>query len=265
MRHLLAALLLLAACAPTRPVTIEGRTVPYEEAAQQDFRRGQALYDQGNYAAAAAALGGFLSRYPESKLAEEALFRRGQALVRAGQLEQAEAALQELLEKHPTSPFKSAAAAELGIVLPLSGDLKGFADQALNGIALTLDLQNRGSLLVEIKDSKGEPDAAADAVAELAQAGAIAILGPLGLAEGPAAAARAQQLGIPLVSLSRAEGLTALGDYVFRDMPTSSAQARAVAEYAQRKLNVKGFGILHPDSPYGDEMSRYFWDALDAT
>ena len=384
MRHLLAALLLLAACAPARPVTIEGRTVPYEEAAQQDFRRGQALYDQGNYAAAAAALGGFLSRYPESKLAEEALFRRGQALVRAGQLEQAEAALQELLEKHPTSPFKSAAAAELGnvqaklgkqqalrpmvdqippegperevqlraftdvlesapaaevarlvaetdkrspawplaalklariqlhagdrthaaelaseilsvtdgvgpsadgaravqraaqppanvkpnllgIVLPLSGDLKGFADQALNGIALTLDLQNRGSLLVEIKDSKGEPDAAADAVAELAQAGAIAILGPLGLAEGPAAAARAQQLGIPLVSLSRAEGLTALGDYVFRDMPTSSAQARAVAEYAQRKLNVKGFGILHPDSPYGDEMSRYFWDALDAT
>src|SRR5206468_5630654 len=29
----------------------------------------------------------------------------------------------------------------IGIVLPLTGDLKGFADQALNGIALTLDLQ----------------------------------------------------------------------------------------------------------------------------
>jgi ABC-type branched-subunit amino acid transport system substrate-binding protein len=146
----------------------------------------------------------------------------------------------------------------------LSGDLKGFADQALNGIALTIDLQNRGALQVEVKDSKGEADAAADAVEELVQAGAIAIVGPLGVAEGLAAATRAQQLGVPLVSLSRAEGLTALGDYVFRDMPTSSAQAKAVADYAQKKLNVKGFGILQPESPYGEEMTRYFWDAVDA-
>src|SRR5205814_8024704 len=85
----------------------------------------------------------------------------------------------------------------LGIVLPLTGDLKGFADQALNGIALTLDLQGRGSLMVEVVDTKGEPDAAADAVDQLAQKGAIAILGPLGIAEGLAAATRAQQLGIP--------------------------------------------------------------------
>src|SRR6266436_2292948 len=152
----------------------------------------------------------------------------------------------------------------LGVVLPLTGDLKGFADQALNGIALTLDLQGRGSLMVEVVDTKGEPDAAADAVDQLAQRGAIAILGPLGIAEGLAAATRAQQLGIPLLSLSRAEGLTALGEYVFRDMPTSSAPARAVAEYAQKKLNAKSFGILHPDSTYGDEMARYFWEAVDA-
>src|SRR3989442_13652066 len=46
-------------------------------------------------------------------------------------------------------------------------------------------------------------------------------------------------------------------------MPTSSAQAKAVAEYAQKKLNAKRFGILHPDSNYGEEMSRYFWDAVD--
>jgi len=152
----------------------------------------------------------------------------------------------------------------IGIVLPLTGDLKGFADQALNGIALTLDLQGRGSVQVEVVDSKGEPDAAAEAVEQLAQKGAIAILGPLGIAEGLAAATRAQQLGIPMLSLSRAEGLTALGEYIFRDMPTSSAQAKAVAEYAQKKLNAKRFGILQPDSTYGDEMARYFWDAVDS-
>ena len=152
----------------------------------------------------------------------------------------------------------------IGIVLPLTGDLKGFADQALNGIALTLDLQGRGKVQVEIVDTKDEPDAAAEAVEQLAQRGVIAILGPLGIAEGLAAATRAQQLGIPMISLSRADGLTALGEYIFRDMPTSYAQAKAVAEYAQKKLNAKSFGILQPDSAYGDEMAHYFWDAVDA-
>jgi ABC-type branched-subunit amino acid transport system substrate-binding protein len=47
-------------------------------------------------------------------------------------------------------------------------------------------------------------------------------------------------------------------------MPTNSAQARAVAQYAQKKLGARSFGILQPDSPYGDEVTRFFWDALDA-
>jgi len=410
--------LLLLACGPGRTVVMNGRQVPYEEAAQSDFQLAKAALDDGKYDLAAQRFSAFVQRYKDSQLVDEALFRRAQALTKAGRLQESQAALQDFLEKHPTSPFKNSAALELaavqsklgqagpppaqldtsqlsekeknqaaaalaesyarsgqpgeamrwaaralesapaqehdarlkdferaldaapgrdvarlvsdldrkspawpaaalklariqlhlgdrshardlasdilsadgqgpyadsargvlkaaqepgplnprllGIVLPLTGDLKGFADQALNGIALTLDLQGRGSLMVDVVDTKGEPDAAADAVDQLAQRGAIAILGPLGIAEGLAAATRAQQLGIPLLSLSRAEGLTALGEYIFRDMPTSSAQARAVAEYAQKKLNAKSFGILHPDSTYGDEMARYFWDAVDA-
>src|SRR5437667_436070 len=61
----------------------------------------------------------------------------------------------------------------IGIVLPLTGDLKGFADQALNGIALTLDLQGRGKVQVEIVDTKGEPEAAAEAVEQLAHCGVV--------------------------------------------------------------------------------------------
>src|SRR5207248_7032798 len=124
----------------------------------------------------------------------------------------------------------------IGIVLPLSGEYKALSDLMLNAIALAVDLQNRGGVQVSIKDSKGEPDAAAQAVEDLVREGAIAILGPIALAEGQAAAVRAQQLGVPIVSLSRAEGLTQIGEYVFRDMPTNSAQARAIAQYAQKKL-----------------------------
>jgi ABC-type branched-subunit amino acid transport system substrate-binding protein/outer membrane protein assembly factor BamD (BamD/ComL family) len=424
MKRMLAVILLVLACGPTRTVVKDGRTIPYEEAARDDFQKARAAQDAGRNDEAARLFGAFLTEYPDSDLADEARLREGQSLSRAGKLQQAEAELSDLLEKHPNSNYKNAAALELslvqqklgrgpqaaktaqaavqemsereknasaaalaqtyaqsgqpgdalrwaaralenapegperearlkdfeaaveaapaedvarlvadldkrspawppaalklarvqlhvgdrvhaaelagdvlsvtgaegpyaegarklqadvrntaqvkpnlvGVVLPLSGDpvLKGFADQVLNAVALTLDLQNRGSIQVEVADSKGDPEAAAQAVETLAEHGAIAILGPLGIPEGLAAATRAQQLSVPIVSLSRAEGLTALGPYVFRNMPTSSAQARALAEYAQKKLLVKNFGILQPDSSYGDEMTRYFWDAVDA-
>ena len=102
----------------------------------------------------------------------------------------------------------------VGIALPLTGEYKAFSDQVLNAIALAIDLQNKGLVQVEIKDTKGDADGAAQAVDELARDGAVVILGPIALAEAPAAAVRAQQLGVPIVSLSRAEGLTQIGEYV---------------------------------------------------
>ncbi|GAC1337781.1 MAG: hypothetical protein NVSMB23_04720 [Myxococcales bacterium] len=152
----------------------------------------------------------------------------------------------------------------IGVVLPLTGDLKAFAEPILDAIALRIDLLGHGPVRIEVKDSRNDPDGAARAVEDLERDGVIAILGPIGLAEGPAAAARAQQLGVPMISLSRAENLTQMGGYVFRNMLTNSAQAKAVADYAQKKLNAKTFGVLQPDSAYGDEMVRYFWDAVDA-
>ncbi|HEY6051141.1 MAG TPA: tetratricopeptide repeat protein, partial [Thermoanaerobaculia bacterium] len=84
----------------------------------------------------------------------------------------------------------------VGIALPLTGEYKAFSDQVLNAIALAIDLQGKGLIQVEIKDTKGDPDGAALAVDELARDGAVVILGPIALAEAPAAAVRAQQLGV---------------------------------------------------------------------
>jgi len=106
----------LAACAPARTVTIDGQAVPYEKAAQNEFRGAKALYDEGKFAAAAAAFTGFIERYPDSSLMDEALFRRGQSLARVGQFDQAQAVLQQMLERYPTSSWKKPAAAELGLV-----------------------------------------------------------------------------------------------------------------------------------------------------
>src|SRR5262249_54398048 len=52
----------------------------------------------------------------------------------------------------------------IGIVLPLTGEYKALVDLMLNAIALAVDLQNRGGVQVSLKDSKGKPDAAPQAV-----------------------------------------------------------------------------------------------------
>lgn len=207
-----------------------------------------------------------------------AALRLARIQVHVGDRTHARELAQQILSAQPPGPIAEAAQAIvsrgpgaaavkpnlIGVVLPLTGDLKIFAEPILDAIALRIDLLGHGPLRIEVKDSHNDPDGAARAVEELERDGVIAILGPIGLAEGPAAAARAQQLGVPMISLSRAENLTQMGSYVFRNMLTNSAQAKAVADYAQKKLNAKTFAVLQPDSPYGDELVRYFWDALDA-
>ena len=152
----------------------------------------------------------------------------------------------------------------IGIVLPRTGKFAALSNLILDAISMQIDLQDRGPLRAIVKDSKGEPDAAQQAVEELAREGVIGIIGPIGPAESTAAAVRAQELGIPIVLLSRAEGLTQLGAYVFREMTTSSQQARAVSKYAAEKLGAKTFALLQPDSPSGEELGRLFWDGVDA-
>src|SRR5690348_9967318 len=111
-----ALLAVLLACAPSRTVTVGGRSMPYEQAAAEEFRRAKASFDGGQFELAAQQFGAFTEAYPDSELVDEAQFRRGQALEKAGKLNDAQAVLQDFLVNRPTSPFKNPAAVELGVV-----------------------------------------------------------------------------------------------------------------------------------------------------
>ena len=73
----------------------------------------------------------------------------------------------------------------------------------------------------------------------------------------------AEELQVPLITLSRADGLTEIGPHVFRNMVTNSQQAEALADYAMTTLGYKTFAILHPNTPFGVELSNEFWDAIE--
>ena len=149
----------------------------------------------------------------------------------------------------------------VGAVLPMTGKYKPLGEAVQRG--LQLSLKNSDVELV-VKDSQGDVALAAKLVEQLAMDdGVIAIVGPLLSDDTRKAALTAEELQVPLVSLSRAEGVTEIGPHIFRTMVTNSQQAEALADYAMGTLGFKTFGVLYPNIPFGAELTNEFWEAVE--
>lgn len=164
--------------------------------------------------------------------------------------------LERLEMRSTVSPRK------LGVIVPLTGRFKAFGAAVVDGINLAT--RGRDNIEIVFKDSQGDPALAVQAVEELARSGAIAILGPVGTNEAAPAAVRAEELGVTMISLSRAEGITGIGDWIFRNSLTNSAQGAALARYAIEKLGVTRAAIFAPDIESGKEATGGFWSTLEA-
>ena len=153
-------------------------------------------------------------------------------------------------------------AGTIGVAVPLSGKFKAWGDAILQGVMLAVP--EGGPIRVVAKDTRGEPDGAADAVAQLSAEGAVAIVGGVTNAEALRAAAAAQQAGVPLLSLSKVDGIAEGRPYVFRLMLTASAQAQALADLAVERRGLRRVVVLYPEIPYGTELRTAFGVEVEA-
>jgi branched-chain amino acid transport system substrate-binding protein len=182
--------------------------------------------------------------------------------------------LEALLQKAPQSPYAQEAQAmlarvdrvgtvrgrTLGVLVPLTGKYQRLGEAVMRGIKLAL----KGSdVEVLVKDTQGDPARAAAAVEELVfEDGAAAAIGPLFGEDSRRAAVVAQDLGLPLLTLTRNEDVTDIGPYIFRNMLTYSAEGQALAAWAIDVMGYKSFAVLYPNTPYGVEMTNDFWDQV---
>lgn len=113
-----------------------------------------------------------------------------------------------------------------------------------------------------IKDSRGLPKNAEQAVAELDSEGADVIIGPILAATAQAAAKAAQGRNIPVITMTQKDGITEIGEWVFRNSVTNSAQVKALADYAAAH-NIKRVAVLYPDNAFGQELAGKFAGELD--
>jgi ABC-type branched-subunit amino acid transport system substrate-binding protein len=109
-----------------------------------------------------------------------------------------------------------------------------------------------------VRDTGGQSDLAAQLVTALADDPAVlAIVGPLRSSDAAVVAPLAERLQVPMLLLSREDGLT--GAYVLQTTTTQQEQMRALAAYL-RTLGITSVGILYPDDAYGRSFANSFRD-----
>jgi ABC-type branched-subunit amino acid transport system substrate-binding protein len=147
----------------------------------------------------------------------------------------------------------------VGVILPLSGIHGPFGERALQGIRSAIKETDSPLVSLVIRDSKGEPEEAEKAVEELVNVEkVVAIIGPLLSIDVDSAAKKAQQLRVPLLTLSQKELPTAKGNFVFQNSLTPHEQIQSVAHFAVKELELRTFAIFYPNSPYGLYFKNLF-------
>ena len=151
----------------------------------------------------------------------------------------------------------------IGVLAPLSGNYSRYGVAMQQGLDLAVNEINEGSkvkIKLEYQDTKGEGSSAISAFRYLADVkGVKAILGPglSGISQAVAPFSERSEV-VCMSSVATADTLKYAGDYYFRNVPPNSNQAKTIANYLSKKLNVKNVGIIYENNAFGNNMESVF-------
>ncbi len=157
----------------------------------------------------------------------------------------------------------------VGAILSLSGKRNQLGDRSMRGLALvsgSFEDQEAGAGLkmprpftLTVRDDASQAAAAEAAMDALAADGVIAVIGPDDKGAVERAAARASDLGVPMISLHPAAELlvSTSSPVVFHAVHSAEQRARALARRALA-AGTRDFAILAPDNGYGRQVGGAF-------
>ena len=157
------------------------------------------------------------------------------------------------------------------IIVGYYGDLTGrtasFGQSTKNGVEMAVDEINKaGGIMgrqvrVIIEDDQGEPNKAATVVSKLVNQDKVhAVLGEVASSNSLAAAPKAQEAGIPMISPSSTNpNVTQVGDYIFRVCFIDPFQGDVMARFAANNLKAKKAAILYDfNADYSRGLREFF-------
>lgn len=166
-------------------------------------------------------------------------------------------------------PAQSGKGATIGCVLPLSGERAELGAQALKGIQLAFSARNqfvdKAGLKLILKDAGDNAESVAVAMRELAAdetlLGVVGMFVPEHLRT--AISNGGDNLAIIAPSTGARPELIQNGrSRLFQIETTNAGQVDALVEMAMKKLGMRTFAVLRPDTPYGEELSALFANAV---
>jgi branched-chain amino acid transport system substrate-binding protein len=158
----------------------------------------------------------------------------------------------------------------LGVLLPLMHNdpptaAKEIASDVNDGIVFAVEQfmrlpGQRMKIQLMTCDTERDPAVAARLTKELAaDPEVIGILGPMFSSTTLTAARAAQEASIPLISpTANANGIAALGQFVFQANPDYEMRGRAMAGYAVGTLGFRNMAVLAPSDAYGKYLADGF-------
>jgi branched-chain amino acid transport system substrate-binding protein len=158
----------------------------------------------------------------------------------------------------------------IGCLLPLSGPFALYGQEVLNGLELGFNIfqensENLSSMELVIRDSEGDPEKAVEAVIELAEKeSALITIGPLISKVAEEAVEKAQELGMPIITLSQSENITKQGKMVFQNCVNPEDQLRSLLNKVMGEMNLMKFAILYPANSYGTYFMNKFRDEVES-
>jgi ABC-type branched-subunit amino acid transport system substrate-binding protein len=120
-----------------------------------------------------------------------------------------------------------------------------------------------GAYELVVKDSGNSAEQAARMVEELTlREHVIAIIGPIARPESQGALQRAEELGVPLISLSITAAIPDGARFQFRHNKSQEEEVRDLVRYGMDYLGARRYAILYPRNNYGEGMMEQFWQEV---
>ncbi len=152
---------------------------------------------------------------------------------------------------------------KIGLLVPLSGKFSAYGLNILESVQLAMFAEQTNFELI-VKDTAGDSDQTIRMVEELVvKDHVMAIIGPVLQHTSLVAGVMAQSLQVPILTLSRRDGLAELGDYVFRHCLSDDSQTDALVQFMSERFGIKNYAVLFPNHPYGEELKDSFVKSVE--
>jgi len=148
---------------------------------------------------------------------------------------------------------------KIGCITPLTGDGASYGRQTKQGVDLAVKELNAKNgingkkIVMKYEDDQMTPLGGTAAIQKLITSDRVpVIIGGFTSTVTLAIAPIAEKNRIVLISASStADDIKNSGDYIFRNVPTNSAQGKSMADFTTNKLKAKSAAILYMNNDYG--------------